>query len=168
KMPIVSPQLDDLRFDRTVEELKRRIPVYAPEWTDHNDSNPGISLIHLFAYLAEQVAYRLNRVPEKNYIALLELLGIRLQPAHAAVTSFALLLNNPETLTGYTLKKGARARAKLGAPPPTYETDHDIDIIPAEANLLVTTKNPYIYDLLLKDDGSRESPLSTPFKVPNN
>jgi hypothetical protein len=167
-MPIVSPQLDDLRFDLTVEELKRRIPVYAPEWTDHNDSDPGISLIHLFAYLAEQVAYRLNRVPEKNYIALLELLGIRLQPAHAAVTSLALLLNNPETLTGYTLKKGARAKAKVGTPPPTYETDRDIDIVPAEANLLVTTRNPYIYDLLLKDDGSRESPPSTSFKVPNN
>ena len=79
-MPIESPQLDDLRFDRTVEELVRRIPVYAPEWTDHNASDPGISLIQLFAYLAEQVGYRLNRVPEKNHIELLKLLGVRLQP----------------------------------------------------------------------------------------
>ena len=54
-MPIEAPQLDDLRFDRTVEELVRRIPAYAPEWTDHNASDPGISLIDLFAYVTEQM-----------------------------------------------------------------------------------------------------------------
>jgi hypothetical protein len=65
-MPIESPQLDDLSYDRVVTDLVRRIPVYAPEWTDHNDSDPGITLIHLFAQLAEQVGYRLNLVPEKS------------------------------------------------------------------------------------------------------
>src|SRR2546423_1596226 len=33
-MPIESPQLDDLRFDRTVEELERRIVVYDVLATD--------------------------------------------------------------------------------------------------------------------------------------
>src|SRR5262245_11605137 len=145
-MPIESPQLDDLRFDRTVEELMRRIPVYAPEWTDHNASDPGISLIHLFAYLAEQVGYRLNRIPEKNHVELLKLLGVRLKPAHAARTQLALLLSNPAALVGYTLKAGARAKAKKGTPPPTFETDADVDVVPAQATVLVTTKNPFLYD----------------------
>src|SRR5215831_2857072 len=157
-MPIESPQLDDLRFDRTVEELKRRIPVYAPEWTDHNDSDPGISLIQLFAYLAEQVGYRLNRIPEKNHIELLKLLGIHLNPAHAASTRLALLLSNPSTLVGYTLKAGARAKAKKGTPPPVFETDVDVDVVPAEPVLFVTTKNPRIDDVLLKADGTYETP----------
>lgn len=166
-MPIESPQLDDLRFDRTVEELKRRIPVYAKEWTDHNDSDPGIAMIQLFAYLAEQVGYRLNRIPEKNHVELLKLLGIRLKPAHAAASQLALLLTNPSTLTGYTLKAGARAKAKKGTPPPVYETDVDVDVVPAEALLLVTTTSPRIDDVLLKSDGTHEVPATYP-KVPNN
>src|SRR4051812_18858401 len=116
-MPIEAPRLDDLRYDRTVEELVRRIPTYAPEWTDHNASDPGITLIQLFAYLAEQIGYRLNRVPEKNHIELLKLLGVRLQPAHAATTRLAFVLSNPATLVGYTLEAGARASAKKGSPP---------------------------------------------------
>src|SRR6188768_1174373 len=109
-MPIESPRLDDLTFDRTVEELVRRIPVYAPEWTDHNASDPGISLIHLVAHVAEQVGYRLNRIPEKNHIELLKLLGVRLHPAHAATTTLALLLSNPSTLVGYPMPAGAKAK----------------------------------------------------------
>ena len=166
-MPIESPQLDDLRFDRTVEELVRRIPVYAPEWTDHNASDPGISLIHLFAYLAEQVGYRLNRVPEKNHVELLKLLGIRLKPAHAARTQLALLLSNPGTLIGYTLKAGARAKAKKGTPPPTFETDVDVDVVPAEPTVLATTKNPFLYDVLRLESGDYEIPPAFP-KVPNS
>src|SRR5947209_4124534 len=113
-MPIDPPRLDDLTYDRTFEELKRRIPVYAPEWTNHNDSDPGITLLQLFSYLAEQVGYRLNRVPEKAQIALLQLLGVRLQPAHAAATKLALLLADPPSLEGYTLGAGTRVKAKKG------------------------------------------------------
>jgi hypothetical protein len=165
-MPITSPQLDDLTYDRTVEELLRRIPVYAPQWTDFNDSDPGVTLIQLFAYLAEQIGYRLNLVPEKNYIELLKLLGIELQPAQAATTRLALLLSDPPTLTGYTLRAGARARAKKGQPPPTFETDADADVVPAQATVLVTTKNPRLWDLLWTGNG-RDVPPPTLTRVPD-
>jgi predicted phage baseplate assembly protein len=163
----VAPQLDDLRFDRTVEELVRRIPTYAPEWTDHNASDPGISLIQLFAYLAEQIGYRLNRVPEKNHIELLKLLGVRLQPAHAARTRLALLLSNPSTLVGYPLTAGAKAKAKHGTPPPVFETDDAMDVVPAEMSLLVSTKNPYLDDLV-KTDAGPDTTTPLPDKVPVN
>lgn len=166
-MPIVSPQLDDIVYDRTVEELKRRIPVYAPEWTNFNDSDPGITLIQLFAYLAEQIGYRLNQIPEKNYIELLKLLGIELAPAHAARTALALLLSNPSTLVGYTLDAGARANATKGSPPPVYETDVAIDVVPAESVLFLTTRNPYLYDVLLTDSGRDPAPNPPP-KLPAN
>jgi hypothetical protein len=161
-MPIVSPQLDDLTYDRTVAELTRRIPVYAPKWTDFNDSDPGIALIQLFAYLAEQIGYRLNRVPEKNYIELLKLLGITLQPAHAAKTKLALLLSNPSGFVGSTLAAGARAKASKGKPPPTYETDVAVDLIPAQPIVFLTTKNPYISDLLRTDSGRDSLPSPPP------
>ena len=60
-MPIQSPQLDDLRYDAIVEQLLRRIPVYAPEWTDHNAHDPGIMLMELLAWVAEAQLYSLSR-----------------------------------------------------------------------------------------------------------
>jgi predicted phage baseplate assembly protein len=166
-VPIEAPQLDDLRFDRTVEELVRRIPTYAPEWTDHNPSDPGISLIQLFAYVTEQIGYRLNRVPEKNHIQLLELLGVRLQPAHAARTVLALLLSNPSTLVGYRLAPGAKAKARIGTPPPVFETDAAIDVVPAEMTVLVTTLYPHLDDVT-NTDGPPDTTTPLPEHVPAN
>ena len=62
-MPFPEIQLDDRNFERLVADAKRRIPGYTPEWTDLNDSDPGITLVHLFAWLEEMILWRLNRVP---------------------------------------------------------------------------------------------------------
>jgi predicted phage baseplate assembly protein len=88
-MPIQDVQLDDRTFEQILADARRRIPRYAPEWTDHNESDPGITLLQLFAWLGEMILYRLNKVPEKSYLKFLELIGIELsppQPAHAELT----------------------------------------------------------------------------------
>jgi len=51
------------------------LPRYAPEWTNHNASDPGITLIELLAYFTEMLIYRLNRVTRENKIQFLRLLG---------------------------------------------------------------------------------------------
>ncbi|MBE9215052.1 putative baseplate assembly protein [Plectonema cf. radiosum LEGE 06105] len=93
--------LDDRTFDDLVEECIMRIPRYCPEWTDHNLSDPGITLIELFAWLTDQMLLRFNQVPRKNYVAFLELLGIRLQPPAPARTNLTFYLSSdlPETYT---------------------------------------------------------------------
>jgi predicted phage baseplate assembly protein len=99
-MPLPAPNLDDLRFQRDlVDEARRRIIRYCPEWTDYNLSDPGITLIELFAWMTEMMVYRLNRVPEKSYIQLLELLGIKLQPASSARTELTFWTSAPFPLT---------------------------------------------------------------------
>src|ERR1700732_1218974 len=143
-MPVVSPQLDDLTYDRIVTELIRRIPVYSPEWTDFNDSDPGVTLIQLFAYLTEMVGYRLNRVPQKSQVNLLQLLGVKLNPARPARTQLALLLTDPTKLTAYTLARGASVKASTGSPPPAFETNQDLLVVPIESVVLATTKHPDI------------------------
>ena len=50
-MSLIGPILDDRSYDDLRRELIERIPVYAPEWTDHNESDPGITLVELLAYL---------------------------------------------------------------------------------------------------------------------
>ncbi|MFB2769537.1 putative baseplate assembly protein [Pelatocladus sp. BLCC-F211] len=99
KLP--SSNLDDRTFDDLVEECILRIPRYCQEWTDHNLSDPGITLIELFAWLTDQMLLRFNQVPRKNYVAFLELLGIRLQPPAPATTelTFYLSTNLPEVYT---------------------------------------------------------------------
>jgi hypothetical protein len=74
-MPLPLPKLDDRRFADLVEEARRLIPNYAPEWTNHNPSDPGITLIELFAYLTEMLIYRLDRVTVNNKISFLRLLN---------------------------------------------------------------------------------------------
>src|SRR5690606_18765497 len=95
-MPLPDPQLDDRRFQDLVNEAKGRIPRYTPEWTDHNVSDPGVTLIELFAWMTDLVLYRLNRVPEKNYLRFMDLLGIRLQDAIPARTGITFWLSAPQ------------------------------------------------------------------------
>jgi hypothetical protein len=81
-MPIKLPNLDDRMFSDLVQEAQALIPVHAPEWTNHNESDPGITLIELFAYLTEMLMYRLNRVTDANVSAFLKLIdGIERVPS---------------------------------------------------------------------------------------
>lgn len=74
-MPLTVPDLDDRRYADLLAEARALIPTFAPEWTDHNPSDPGITLIELFAYLAEMQIYRLNRVTDAHVHAFLSLLN---------------------------------------------------------------------------------------------
>jgi predicted phage baseplate assembly protein len=78
-MPLTAPNLDDRRFQDIVDEAKKRIPHYCKEWTDHNVSDPGVTLIELFAWMHDLLLYRLNQVPDLHYIRFMEMLGINLQ-----------------------------------------------------------------------------------------
>ena len=90
---IPPPKLDDRTFNDIVEEAISMIPRYAPEWTNHNPSDPGITLIELAAWMTDLLIYRLNQVPDKNYVAFLNLLGIKLRAPRAAkaITRFTLV-----------------------------------------------------------------------------
>jgi hypothetical protein len=83
-MSLPTPNLDDRTWQDIVEEAKKLIPKYCPRWTDFNPSDPGITLIELMAWMTEMIIYRLNRVPEKNYIKFLELVGVSIRPPQAS------------------------------------------------------------------------------------
>lgn len=75
-MPLQLPNLDDRTYEDLVEEALSLIPTFArEEWTDHNPTDPGITLIELFAYLSEMLIYRLNRVTDANLHTFLKLLN---------------------------------------------------------------------------------------------
>jgi hypothetical protein len=90
-VPLPAPILDDRSYQQLRDELIRRIPVYAPDWTDHNASDPGITLIELFAFLGENLLYRFNQIPDATKLAFLRLLQIPLRPATAAQSLVTLV-----------------------------------------------------------------------------
>ncbi|MEM6253154.1 MAG: putative baseplate assembly protein [Cyanobacteria bacterium P01_D01_bin.156] len=102
KLP--NSNLDDRTFKDLVEECLLRVPRYCPEWTNHNPSDPGITMVELFGWLTDQMMMRFNQVPRRNYVAFLELLGIRLQPpapAHTPITFYlAASLPEPYEISG--------------------------------------------------------------------
>jgi len=96
-MPLVSPKLDDRQFQDIVDEAKKRIPHYCKEWTDHNVSDPGITFIELFAWMTDIILYRMNQVPDLNYVKFLEMLGITLQPPVPAKAPVTFWLSAPQS-----------------------------------------------------------------------
>jgi len=74
-MPLQLPNLDDRSYDDLMAEALAHIPTYSPEWTNHNPSDPGITLIELFAYLTDLLLYRSNRITDDNTRKFLKLLN---------------------------------------------------------------------------------------------
>ncbi|WKZ80802.1 MAG: putative baseplate assembly protein [Fimbriimonadaceae bacterium] len=94
-MSLPSPNLDDRKFQDLVDDAKRQIGLRCPDWTDHNVSDPGVTLIELFASMVEQALFRLNQVPEKNFIRFLEMIGINLEMPEPARTDLLFRLTRP-------------------------------------------------------------------------
>lgn len=94
-MPLDPPNLDDRSFQDIVDETKRLIPRFTPEWTNHNVSDPGVALIELFAWMSEMVLYRINQVPDRMYVEFLNLVGIEPFPPAVADTDLTFWLSAP-------------------------------------------------------------------------
>lgn len=106
-MSLTAPNLDDRSFDQLVEEAKRRIAIRSPRWTDFNPSDPGMMLVELMAWMTETVLYRLNRLPEANFIEFLKLIGIRLRPPLPARTWVFFQVSEEVNKIGATIPEGS-------------------------------------------------------------
>jgi len=163
-MTLPTPKLDDRSFQDIVNEARERIPRYCPEWTDHNLSDPGITMIELFAWMMETLLYRLNRVPEKNFITFLDLIGVRLMSPAAARADLTFRLSAPQEEPVLIPAGTEVATSRTGNTEAiVFSTDSDLPIVPPTA----------IYFLVSPDDSNfqdysdalvRPSPLSPVFE----
>ena len=112
-MPLkdVTPVIDDRNWQQIVDEVRSRIPHYTPEWTDLNDSDPGITLAQVFAHLGEMLLYRMARVPELAYIKFLELIGIELTPALPARAEIGFAVADDHPLPTVLIPAGTQVSA---------------------------------------------------------
>jgi hypothetical protein len=128
--PLPSPNLDDRTFDQLMAEAKARIALRAPGWTDLSPHDPGIVLLELFAHLTEVLIYRHNRVPEKVYVELLNLIGVQLLPPTAARVDLVFLLAKVSA-DAVLIPRGTAvtaSRAGAGQPPVVFLTTQDAQI----------------------------------------
>lgn len=89
-MPLSLPNLDTRRWVDLAEEGMALVPRYAPAWTDHNVTDPGVTVVELLAYLVEQDIYWLNRVPDSHRRKFLALAGDGPRPAQASQAVLAV------------------------------------------------------------------------------
>src|SRR6185503_9751698 len=124
-MPLRISNLSDRKYQDLLDEALARIPVHNPEWTNFNDSDPGVTLVQLFAFLTENLLYRSNQIPERNRRKFLTLLGIPLQSATSA-RGLATFTNDRGPLSTVTLPSNLEVRAG----PVPFRTEAGLDVLP--------------------------------------
>jgi hypothetical protein len=137
-----APVLDDRSYQDLVDEALARIPIHNPEWTNFNRSDPGVTLIELFAFLTESLLYRANQIPERNRRAFLSLLGVPLHPASSA-RGIVTLSNDTGPQQAVTLNADLEVRA--GQVP--FRTLAGLDVLPVEAQIFYKRPVPTDDDL---------------------
>jgi len=126
-----APNLDDRHFQDLVDDAKRLVQQRCPTWTDHNVSDPGVTLIEAFAQMVDQLIYRLNRVPDLHYIKFLELIGVELRPPAAARGEVTFWLSAPQPQVVVV-----RAETQVSTPrtdihePIVFCTSRELQILP--------------------------------------
>jgi hypothetical protein len=129
-MPLRTPVLDDRSYAQLRDELVARIPVYAPEWTDHHPSDPGITLIELFAFLGENLLFRFNQIPDATKMAFLDLLHI---PVRAAVPAAGMVRFETKAPAGILTPTTTR----VAAGDVTFQTLDEAHAWPVEARAAI-------------------------------
>ncbi|MDN3354886.1 hypothetical protein [Actinomadura sp. DC4] len=120
-MPLPIRSLDDKSFDDLTAEGHAFIPRVFPAWTDHNESDPGVTLMELFAFLVESLVYQADRVTDRTLVNLARLAGVEPRAG-----------DTPQDLL-------ARAAARLSTPACAVTAD---DVVALALNGLFQVKPP--------------------------
>lgn len=122
--------LDDLDWKGMVETIRRRIPAASDgAWTLHSPTDPGITLLELFAWQLEQRLYRMDQLPENLNRALLAILGIRPRRTRCATTVMQLLPGQQPTVP-----RGAEFTLDGSTPPTTYSARSALTLLKLKAD----------------------------------
>jgi len=159
-MALPVPNLDDRRFQDLVDDAKRLVQQRCPEWTDHNVSDPGVTLIETFAWMTDQLLYRVNRVPDRHYVKFLELIGVHLFPPSAARGGVTFWLSAPQAdtvrIAGGTQVATVRTETDEAV---VFTTLDDLPIVPVQlAHVLTSTDGKRHVDRTAEAEHGRDFP----------
>jgi len=140
-----TPKIDKRDTEKIAEEIRTLAPYYVPELDLSDDTGAGIALLKIFSRMQKLVIDRLNRVPHKNFVAFLDMIGMGLlpaQPARAPVTFYLA--------EGTTENAPIPEKTQIAAGAVVFETD---------ANMVATpSKLKKAYSIDVANDRIYESP----------
>ena len=138
--------LVDARTAATLrEELLQKLRDNVPEWSavDPLTGQPdqaAAALIGIFARFGEIVIQRLNQVPDKNFLAFLDLLGVSRNPPQPARVPLTFTLAQ-----GSVVDAVVPAGTQVAAPPAEgesepvlFETERELPVVAATLQSLIT------------------------------
>lgn len=129
------PNLDDRDYDSILTEMRSRISRYTPEWqpnwSDLNDSDPGITMLQVVAWLGEMLGYRMNQVPDLHYLKLLQLIGIELRAAEPARVEIGFEVKPTHLRSTAIVPLGTQVIAETegGGPPLVFEATRALTVV---------------------------------------
>lgn len=139
-MTLPQPNLDDKTFAALVAEATKLIPRHAPEWTDHNRHDPGITFVELFSWLAEMQQFYLNRVGAESHLKFLKLLGTTARGATQARADVTFSGAADDTLV---VPRGAKLTTKEGV---TFETEEGLRVVAAQLKKVLSSSKSTLKD----------------------
>jgi hypothetical protein len=141
------PNLDRKNWQQLVAEMLRMIPQYTRQWTDYNDSDPGITLLQMLAWLDEALLYQANAIPvqsDENYLRWV--LGLAF-PSNSTAYSKAAVSNHDydflalQQLLGVMLAAPANA---MPAPGSTVNANERLGRAQIKKAVLEYVQAPYL------------------------
>lgn len=137
-MFLPAPRLDDTQWSDLVEQSRALLPAYAPGWTDHNLSDPGITLLDLLAWFAEMQVFQLDQISERHQRAFLALIGVTPEPPRSARAILAFALPDGSAPVPLPAGLACEGTGPDGAPI-GFRTLHPLDVVPGEVTSLTAT-----------------------------
>jgi len=133
------PKIDERTSREIVRDVRSLLPIYVDKWGEGKTGELADVLIHVFGRFGELIIDRLNRTPEKNLLAFLDLVGIAPLPLEAACAPVTFFLA-PGTPTHATVPAGTRVAAppaKGAQEPVVFETERELVVVPVKLESLV-------------------------------
>lgn len=154
-MALPIPNLDNRTFEQLLQEARKSISNYASQWTNHNPADPGITLIELFAWLAEITSYRINLVTDEHRLKYLKLLGIRPQGILPATVDLSFEMEEV-----IHLEKGMGFLAEKAGENIEFELSENITILPVQLEKIIVNEMSVVLSKASSRDFSQASKLS--------
>jgi Baseplate J-like protein len=128
-----APLLDRREFQEIVDAVLGDAGRTVPEWRPESPGDVGYALVAIYAHFMEILLDRLNRAPQKNLIAFLDLMGVSLLPPGAARAPLVFTLAPGAGEAGFVPRGTQVATTQTETEPAVvFETQASLTVVAAQ------------------------------------
>lgn len=129
---IEPPKIDERDSRDLVQQLRKLLPRYVPVWSQSaQEMQLTEAMVHVFARYSEILIERMNRVPQKNFLAFLQTLGVSNLPPRPAQVPLTFYLAAGGVSSAFVPQRSQVAAQPLPGEkdPVLFETDFDLEVV---------------------------------------